>query len=100
MDLSGVWPTGTQLQTAEVVGTAPMLIELLSSPSHTQQEQAALGLGNIAADTTDLRDVVRANGAVLPLSRLLDPAIPTLCGTAMWALTNMSRGKVIIREQC
>lgn len=57
--------------TRTIVGAAPQLISFLSAPNPALQEQALWALGNIAGDSDDFRRMLRANGALLPMFRLL-----------------------------
>lgn len=57
--------------TEHILGAAPQLISFLSTPNATLQEQALWCLGNIAGDNTDFREMLRANGALPPIFRLL-----------------------------
>ena len=51
-------------------------------------------IGNIAGDGPDFRDQVLAEGAILPLTQLLDSSEHmALLRNATWALTNLCRGK-------
>lgn len=45
----------------------PVFIDLLHSPESDVREQAVWALGNIAGDSTGLRDVVLKAGALPPL---------------------------------
>jgi hypothetical protein len=48
------------------------LVELLGSPNLDVVEQAIWGLGNIAGDSTKVRDIVISAGAVNPIANILD----------------------------
>ena len=50
-------------------GIVPVYVSLLSSPNADVSEQATWGLGNIAGDSPEFRDLVTSQGA-LPLQRL------------------------------
>lgn len=88
-----------------VVPAAPVLIAYLGGGSGPAvAEQCAWALGNIAAEDSQYRQVLVANGAVRPLSLLLVQAAKSLTvgngddsavaagTTAAWALANMLRG--------
>lgn len=57
--------------TEHILGAAPQLISFLSAPNPALQEQALWALGNIAGDSSDFREMLHANGALLPIFRLL-----------------------------
>lgn len=75
-----------------VAEAAPPLILLLSSTSVQLQEQASWALGNLCSDSKEMRDLVRAAGAIVPLVRLLQSSNPRVVATSAFALTNMARG--------
>jgi hypothetical protein len=52
--------------------TVTVLVSLLSSPNLDVVEQAIWGLGNIAGDSTKVRDIVISAGAVNPIANILD----------------------------
>ncbi|CAM9559994.1 unnamed protein product [Ectocarpus sp. 6 AP-2014] len=79
--------------TRTIVGAAPQLISFLSAPNPALQEQALWALGNIAGDSDDFRRMLRANGALLPMFRLLqNPPLIEIARTAAWAISNLARG--------
>ncbi len=53
-------------------GTIKALIELLNSPHIEVVEQAIWGIGNIAGDSHKVRDLVLAEGAIVPIATILD----------------------------
>ena len=57
--------------TEKILGATPQLITCLSAPNPALQEQALWALGNIAGDSADFRAMLHANGALLPIFRLL-----------------------------
>ncbi|CAO3662792.1 unnamed protein product [Rhizopus stolonifer] len=81
--------------------TIPYLIALLDSENMSLREIAAGALGNIAAeDLGDMNDeddktrsVIRDNGAIRPLARMLDSGDAILVQSACFALANLSRGE-------
>jgi len=83
-------------KTAVVVdaGAIPPLVQLLNSASPDVREQSAWCLGNIAGDSTALRDVVLAANALQPLVlNIIQPASNSLFSNCVWALSNFCRGK-------
>jgi hypothetical protein len=62
------------------------------------KEQVCWSIGNIAADSDEYREVLVANGCVVPLIKYLHKSIETSSSssaqTAAWALSNLARGTV------
>jgi len=88
--------SGTSEQTAACVkeGIVPKMTELLSSPSDDVREQAVWALGNIAGDSTKMRDEVLKHHALTTLLRQLDPNTTpvSMLRNATWTLSNLCRG--------
>lgn len=83
-------------KTTEVVqaGVMPQLVRLLQHESAQIREQAAWCLGNIAGDSSDLRDMVLAEGALEGLlMNLNQPDSMSLLGNVAWTVSNLCRGK-------
>lgn len=76
------------------VGAVQYLTQLLSSPDAEVREQCAWCLGNIAGDSSTLRDAVLSAGAMQPLlQNIAKPANKSLFDNCVWALSNFCRGK-------
>jgi hypothetical protein len=88
--------SGNSEQTKMVVdyGVVSEFIRLLNSPSKDVQDQAVWGLGNIAGDSPQMRNLALSNGA---MKALLDFAVrkgdikTSLLRTWTWALSNLCR---------
>jgi hypothetical protein len=75
-----------------VADAAPCLIVLLESGSPPVLDLCCNALGNLAADGPDAAATIRAQGAVLPLVRLLSYHGPRVVLSAAFALSHVLRG--------
>ncbi|KAG2800333.1 hypothetical protein PC118_g22311 [Phytophthora cactorum] len=85
--------SGQYEHTKLVLPAVPRLLQFLEGSNHSLAEHSAWVLGNIAADCEEFRQQLIANGAVLPLVKLLsNPSEKELAKTSAWALSNLARG--------
>uniref|UniRef100_A0A915KAU0 Importin subunit alpha n=1 Tax=Romanomermis culicivorax TaxID=13658 RepID=A0A915KAU0_ROMCU len=88
--------SGNAAQTRTVVeaGAVPLFVQMLSSNVENVQEQAVWALGNIAGDSPECRDYVIMCGILPPLLRILETSVSlSMLRNAVWALSNLCRGK-------
>ncbi|KAI8148744.1 armadillo-type protein [Fennellomyces sp. T-0311] len=85
---------------AKSVTTVPYMVSFLDSDNLSLREAAAGTLGNMAAEDLgdmtseddEVRTMIRNNGAIPPLVRLVDSNDSRLVQTACFALANLARG--------
>lgn len=84
---------GEPEETKALVPALPLLIAHLGEKSSMSvAEQCAWALGNVAGEAEDLRDILLAQGALLPLARLMLSDKGSTARTAAWALSNLIKG--------
>ncbi|CAI9268354.1 unnamed protein product [Lactuca saligna] len=87
--------SGTSKHTKVVIdhGVVPIFVKLLASPSDDVREHISFR-GNVAGDSPKCRDLVLAQGALIPLlSQLNEHAKLSMLRNATWTLSNFCRGK-------
>lgn len=85
--------SGTTQQTQTVVdaGGVHVFVQLLNHPMEEIREQGIWGLGNIAGDRPHFRDLILQVPNIVEL--LTHAATYHTAGTAVWAISNLCRGK-------
>lgn len=78
-----------------VADAAPFLVLLLETESPPVIDLCGNALGNLAADGLEAAATVRANGAVVPLVRLLSHVAPHVVRSAAFALSHVLRGATL-----
>ncbi|XP_076910953.1 importin subunit alpha-like isoform X2 [Bidens hawaiensis] len=88
--------SGTSANTKVVIdlGSVPIFVKLLASPSDDVREQAVWAMGNVAGDSPSCRDLVLDHGALTALlTQLNEHARLSMLRNATWTLSNFCRGK-------
>ncbi|ONK62535.1 uncharacterized protein A4U43_C07F5090 [Asparagus officinalis] len=84
---------GEPEETKALLPALPLLIAHLGEKSSMPvAEQCAWALGNVAGEGEELRNVLLAQGALLPLARLILSNKGSIAKTAAWALSNLIKG--------
>ncbi|KAI5074348.1 hypothetical protein GOP47_0010309 [Adiantum capillus-veneris] len=85
--------SGDSEHTLAILPALPLLIAHLGERSALPvAEQCAWAVGNVAGEGEKARDILIAQGALLPLAKLLLSNKSTLAKTAAWALSNIIKG--------
>lgn len=61
-------------------------------------EQCAWALGNVAGEGEEFRNVLLAQGALLPLARMMLPNKGSTVRTTAWALSNLIKVSNLLTE--
>ncbi|XP_072990595.1 importin subunit alpha-2 [Typha latifolia] len=84
---------GEPEETKSLMPALPLLIAHIGEKSATAvAEQCAWALGNVAGEGEELRNILLAQGALLPLARLMLSNKGSPTRTAAWALSNLIKG--------
>ncbi|XP_048252458.1 importin subunit alpha-9-like [Haliotis rufescens] len=78
---------------------APYLITYLGSSNHLLTDQCAWALGNLAGDSKQIREILQAQGCVLPLVKLIESPTPDVVQCAAFALSNLARESADITRE-
>lgn len=85
--------SGDSDQTKAIMPALPLLISHLGERSAVPvAEQCAWAVGNVAGEGEQMREILIAQGALVPLGRLLLSNKATMARTAAWALSNLIKG--------
>lgn len=80
-------------ETRSLLPSLPLLIAHLGEKSFLPvAEQCAWALGNVAGEGEELRNILLAHGALVPLARLMLSNKGSTAETAAWALSNLIKG--------
>ncbi|KAL9959731.1 hypothetical protein ACROYT_G033083 [Oculina patagonica] len=92
--------TGVHEDTMKVLkASAAYLITYLSGQNVQLQDQCAWALGNFSGDSQECRDILRAQGIIVPMVNLLKSPISAVVQSAAFALSNLARGDQIVAEE-
>jgi len=92
--------TGVHDDTMKVLkASAAYLITYLSGQNVQLQDQCAWALGNFSGDSQECREILRAQGIIVPMVNLLKSPISTVVQSAAFALSNLARGEQIVAEE-
>ncbi|KAL0910890.1 hypothetical protein M5K25_018987 [Dendrobium thyrsiflorum] len=84
---------GESEETKSLLPALPLLIAHLGEKSSLPvAEQCAWALGNVAGEGEELRNILLAQGALIPLARLMVSDKGSMAQTAAWALSNLIKG--------
>ncbi|KAK1295826.1 Importin subunit alpha-2 [Acorus calamus] len=84
---------GEPEQTKSLLPALPLLIAHLGEKSSAPvAEQCAWALGNVAGEDEELRNILLAQGTLLPLARMMMSNKGSTARTAAWALSNLIKG--------
>lgn len=84
---------GEPEETRSLLPSLPLLIAHLGEKSFLPvAEQCAWALGNVAGEEEELRNILLAQGALVPLARLMLSNKGSSAQTAAWALSNLIKG--------
>ncbi|XP_068689862.1 uncharacterized protein [Montipora capricornis] len=92
--------TGVHEDTLKVLkASAAYLITYLSGQNVQLQDQCAWALGNFSGDSQECRNILRAQGIVVPMVNLLKSPVSTVVQSAAFALSNLARGEQVVAEE-
>ncbi|KAL5706335.1 Importin subunit alpha-9 [Ranunculus cassubicifolius] len=84
---------GEPEQTKALLPALPLLIAHLGEKSSIPvAEQCAWALGNVAGEGDELRNILLAQGALVPLARMMLSNKGSTARTAAWSLSNLIKG--------
>ncbi|KAJ7370277.1 hypothetical protein OS493_033357 [Desmophyllum pertusum] len=79
--------------------SAAYLVTYLSGQNVQLQDQCAWALGNFSGDSQECRDILRAQGIIVPMVNLLKSPISAVVQSAAFALSNLARGEKVVAEE-
>lgn len=78
---------------------APYLASYLTGDNYLLQDQSSWAIGNLAGDSQECRNLIRSQGVVAPLIKLMQSQHPSVVQSAAFALSNLAKESVEISRE-